>query len=472
MGCGLSTLFGFRFGKRPLNDETTTTTAQVNVANDNNTTTTNVVEPTSTETAQIIPVTTTTTTTEPTVADTLTTTVNPVLSNESETNTTTNKPDESATEQPAAVAAFVRPVPTEPSAILKIPPEVLHLILVMAADTPPDRRKLISVCFDWRRTLVNTSFIWTTLRIVTNHDNDQRFEKFLWNLELQLSRCGSLPLDVFWRTSMDEDQTTRLFRLLASKSPFSRWRTLELGGHDRTTLGYAHTATMGDFQNLESFILHASQPNCLLHLVNHSVTPKLTKFENNYLYMPIAQFNQEMTNVIKYTSKLKLPYFEVGAHFELPENIHEVTLKIPLPLEIIERAMMRSGAKVGQLTFQIADKRKGWDTVRRLFVEPPDFEAKLGTLTRTIEVTRVANGTTTRNENPIVAVVNRNQRWRLCPRLKTLRIELMWAADTVVDPTLWTSYVQRVLEERAGGPLKSVTCVWTNSTEIQCVASD
>ncbi|KAG8844722.1 hypothetical protein FRC20_003415 [Serendipita sp. 405] len=338
----------------------------------------------------------------------------------------------------------------------------------MAADTPFVRRKIISVCSDWRKALVGISWVWTSIRIVSTRDTEVKFEKFLWNLTLQLERCGSLPINVYWRTCMDAAQTTQLFGLLAQKAPFSRWRTLELAAYDGSTLDNADVANMGDFQNLESFILCGSQVNCLLNLVNRSITSKLTNFDNRYLYMPLVQFRNEMDNLLKTITKFHLPYFSADADFELPANITELKLAAPLPLDLVERALMRS-PRVMHLMFQIADSRKGWETIRRLFVEPPDWQRE--TVEATIVTTQMLNKietTTATMPSKKTVMVGKSKWWRLCPRLRTVRVELKWNW-TEAEGTVWTSFLQRILEERFGGTLQSATCAWNNGTELTAV---
>ncbi|KAG8750101.1 hypothetical protein FRC14_000810, partial [Serendipita sp. 396] len=329
MGCSFSTLFGFRWGRPPLNDVPEETPA--------NQTNTNAVEANVSETTPVIATTTTATTTTTTATATESTIPVPATATNVETTNDSVTPSEVVKEnesKPVEPVPFVRPAPL-PSAISKIPPEVLLLILGMAADTPFVRRKIISVCSDWRKALVGISWVWTSIRIVSSRDTEVKFEKFLWNLTLQLERCGSLPINVYWRTCMDAAQTTQLFGLLAQKAPFSRWRTLELAAYDGSTLDNADVANMGDFQNLESFILCGSQVNCLLNLVNRSITSKLTNFDNRYLYMPLVQFRNEMDNLLKTITKFHLPYFSADADFELPANITELKVNIlpdvPLP---------------------------------------------------------------------------------------------------------------------------------------------
>ncbi|KAG8766641.1 hypothetical protein FRC15_006208 [Serendipita sp. 397] len=119
--------------------------------------------------------------------------------------------------------------------------------------------------------------------------------------------------------------------------------------------------------------------------------------------------------------------------------------------------------------FQIADCRKGWETIRRLFVEPPDWQRETSEVT--IVTTQMLNKietTTATMPSKKTVMVGKSKWWRLCPRLRTVRVELKWNW-TEAEGTVWTSFLQRILEERFGGTLQSATCAWNNGTELTAV---
>ncbi|KAG9020794.1 hypothetical protein FS842_007024, partial [Serendipita sp. 407] len=123
MGCSFSTLFGFRWGRPPLNDVPEETPA--------NQTNTNAVEANVSETTPVIATTTTATTTTTTATATESTIPVPATATNVETTNDSVTPNEVVKEnesKPVEPVPFVRPAPL-PSAISKIPPEVLLLIL-------------------------------------------------------------------------------------------------------------------------------------------------------------------------------------------------------------------------------------------------------------------------------------------------------------------------------------------------------
>ncbi|CAG7853586.1 SubName: Full=Uncharacterized protein {ECO:0000313/EMBL:CCA74674.1} [Serendipita indica DSM 11827] len=209
-----------------------------------------------------------------------------------------------------------------------LPTELLRLVLYEAAvDSPADQRVLLAVCSCWRDLLIKMAHLWTTLRIWSVHDNPYRFERLLRRLDLQLERCGSLMLDVHWRTILVglDSKAADLFLFLARRAPFPRWKSLVIEVCDIEILHSDLLARMGTFCNLTSLKHQRCQPGRLLKWVNESVTSKLTHFELHDCGMRVEQFNTELNRILSFVSETLIPQFDIRATVELPENIKAIT---------------------------------------------------------------------------------------------------------------------------------------------------
>jgi hypothetical protein len=112
----------------------------------------------------------------------------------------------------------------------RLPPEILSCIFMEVSYSSISRWELIEhVCRLWRRIVLSMSNLWTSIKVTTNFNLDK--------LRLELSRSGSLPLDIALILRPEnlvglEIHTPILTRKLSEalellKLQLHRWKSLE-----------------------------------------------------------------------------------------------------------------------------------------------------------------------------------------------------------------------------------------------------
>ncbi|KAG8819495.1 hypothetical protein FRC17_010426 [Serendipita sp. 399] len=173
--------------------------------------------------------------------------------------------------------------------ISTLPAELLQQILRDAAldsdarrPSPPARRVLLAVCFQWRDILLNTQELWTFIRVVLTKTDifgqEFRFQNGLSRLKLDLQRAGSQLLDVYWNTQVDWDHARQIFEVIKTQAPFNRWRSLEIAS-DRWE-GYIsfHFPEDHRFSNLASLKICHYRPNGFLPLIGKTISSSFRVF--------------------------------------------------------------------------------------------------------------------------------------------------------------------------------------------------
>ncbi|KAG8805047.1 hypothetical protein FRC17_005755, partial [Serendipita sp. 399] len=205
------------------------------------------------------------------------------------------------------------------------------------------RWNLIAVCSRWRQILLATPLVWRDVRIDhTQWTGENEYERFLYRLELQLSRSGSEQLQVQlfvlwghflehrassstgWNISRRRPDLKKLAMILERAAPFGSWKTLNLISCDPALLEQMQLDRMGGFTNLE--VLHVKSLNDpLLPIVNGTVTHSLKHFEYVQPHTPVdgQAFLLGISNILNCIIRLKLPSFIPGstANLTLPPTI-------------------------------------------------------------------------------------------------------------------------------------------------------
>jgi hypothetical protein len=126
-----------------------------------------------------------------------------------------------------------------------------------------------------------TASLWTSVQIVVNcQAEDERFDRLLLLLEMQLDRAAGKPLHVIWESNKTSTFDSRLIGLLRRKGPFSQWKTLYLGLLAFSPGNEAVFAPEDAFTNLESIIITQSFVNCVIATLNRTTTSRLQVIEH------------------------------------------------------------------------------------------------------------------------------------------------------------------------------------------------
>lgn len=224
--------------------------------------------------------------------------------------------------------------------IIAIPPKVLmhifsYLINANSNGSPEivgefldkirlARHRLSSVCRGWRQVILCTSLFWNTINVKTirNTAKERGFERFLYGLDLSLSRAGTAPLDIIWNTPfINEAQTNSILEVLKNHKSFGRCRFLNVGIISFTYNSREH---LSDLSNLDEACFSAGLDNCLCYLVDRSaVHLRKLKFDLGHAPILPSSFHHSLQRISPLIITDERPFLEEG----LPSNIKFLSLK-------------------------------------------------------------------------------------------------------------------------------------------------
>ncbi|KAG8842027.1 hypothetical protein FRB91_004485 [Serendipita sp. 411] len=221
----------------------------------------------------------------------------------------------------------------------KLPTEILQQILKrvamgpeqnMATAAPALRRHLLGVCFRWREIILNMAELWTFVRIYlikTEYEGKETtFQNALATLDLNLSRTSSQLLDIYWHTSLDGSHVTQLFKVINTRAPFCRWRSLEIDT-DFWHSYKLHSIRSDDrFSNLESLKIRWCQREGLLLLINSTISSNFRSFHNIGAYTPADLLRDRISNIMSRATELTLPNFGAALLPPLPPQITTLSI--------------------------------------------------------------------------------------------------------------------------------------------------
>jgi F-box-like len=140
------------------------------------------------------------------------------------------------THRDLAITRLATPIRPPIASFDKTPPIMrlpFELMLSIFRNCDPDiksRLTLTHTSRPWMAIASHTASLWTLVQMVINYPaEDERFDRLLLLLEMQLDRAAGMPLDVVWTSNTRATFDSRLIGLFRRKGPFSQWRTLELG---------------------------------------------------------------------------------------------------------------------------------------------------------------------------------------------------------------------------------------------------
>lgn len=196
------------------------------------------------------------------------------------------------------------------SSIESLPVELLLRIFEMCGTDINARIKLTHICQRWRIISIQSTSLWTEVRIrAGKEDTKDRFNNFMCLLELQLSRTGNLPLDVVWFSSCNESRNGRIMYLIRERAPFSRWRTLVLRVDDFHPHGRLAPEPADAFTNLESLSVSSSTNHSIIDTISRTATSKLRTLDLRSCSAPQKEISMAYGTLMKTVWHLILPSF-------------------------------------------------------------------------------------------------------------------------------------------------------------------
>jgi F-box-like len=165
--------------------------------------------------------------------------------------------------------------------ITRLPFELLLSIFRNCDADIKSRLRLTHTSRSWMSITSQTASLWTLVHIVFHYPAaDERFDRFLLLLEMQLDRAAGMPLEVIWASVESSAFDPRLIGLLRRKGPFSQWRTLQLAVSAFPSEDETVFSPEDAFNNLESVSIIFSFLNCVITTLNHTTTSRLQALEH------------------------------------------------------------------------------------------------------------------------------------------------------------------------------------------------
>jgi hypothetical protein len=169
--------------------------------------------------------------------------------------------------------------PRGETSTLKLPPEILLLILSQLGRNSQELIRASAVCGRWRVVAIYSPYLWTKIDVHLEGVNKRR-EKALLNLiDLFLSRTRDLLLDVEWHAYRKDESVPVFYNLFRQKGSFNRWKSLSLGLSKEVTHNMEELREIDKFSSLEFLMFVHTPPPSYLDLIGKTVTINLHTLE-------------------------------------------------------------------------------------------------------------------------------------------------------------------------------------------------
>jgi F-box-like len=178
---------------------------------------------------------------------------------------------------------FYKPSVVYAPPIMRLPFEITLSIFRNCDPDIKSRLTLTHTCRSWMSITSQTASLWNSVQIMVNcQAEDERFDRLLLLLEMQLDRAAGKPLHVIWESNQTSTFDSRLIGLLRRKGPFSQWKTLHLGLMAFPPRNEAVFTPEDAFTNLESIAITSSFVNCVIVTLNRTTTSRLQVIEHRH----------------------------------------------------------------------------------------------------------------------------------------------------------------------------------------------
>jgi hypothetical protein len=221
---------------------------------------------------------------------------------------------------PRLAASIRRPKASldDDSPIMRLPFETTLSIFRNCDPDIKSRLRLTHTCRSWMSITSQTASLWTSVQMVVGYPaEDERFDRLLLLLEMQLDRAAGMPLDVVWESVENSAFHPRLMSLLRRKGPFSRWRTLQLGFRIFPPEDENMFLPEDAFTNLESVLIIPSIFNRIITTLNRTTTSKLQVLEHRRTILRVYVTLEDCVDMIGHISCLTTDANDIPS---LPNN--------------------------------------------------------------------------------------------------------------------------------------------------------
>jgi hypothetical protein len=207
----------------------------------------------------------------------------------------------------------------EGAPIMRLPFEITLWIFRNCDPDIKSRLRLTHTCRSWMAIASKTASLWTSVEIAVYYRaEDERFDRLLLLLEMQLDRAAGKPLHVIWESNNVLAFDPRLISLLRRKGPFSQWKTLHLGLMALPPRNEAVFAPEDAFTNLESVSIAPSLVNCVIATLNHTTTSRLQVLEHRRGRQLSAATLRDCMPLVQRASCIKTDSVDIPS---LPKNV-------------------------------------------------------------------------------------------------------------------------------------------------------
>lgn len=157
------------------------------------------------------------------------------------------------------------------SPINQLPIELLLYVFHYSDPGVKHRLQLTHICKIWREIAIAGGSLWTSVDITPDPTaSNERFNRFISLLDLQLERSHNFPLYVVWHIQDSGDRNAIVLKHIRHYGPFHRWKSLTI-----SSLSACDFLSTDGFPNLESIVILPYTTLNVIRALNLTTTSKL-----------------------------------------------------------------------------------------------------------------------------------------------------------------------------------------------------